>query len=173
MSDNLFKKLSFGILTLLNMMKPLSIPSCPSFLPQSPMVIPGKTMWFFLSLNGTMKACGPWFSPLTISYAQTTLTFEVLAAPPIQNFIASYEGEFKMNSLESWSYVAVVRMPLTFDPWASSVRAKQLRSAPLSILCNHWLCLSDPKFWMVLYASCKLTVIFTAQSWLIMLIGVK
>jgi hypothetical protein len=40
----------------------------------------------------------------------------VFAAPPIQNFIASLQGVFTMNSLDSWSYVAVVKIPFAFDP---------------------------------------------------------
>ena len=134
MSESLFRKFAFGILILSNKINPLSIPSTPSFIPQSPRVIPGRAIWVFLSRRGTMKACGPWFSPLTINYAKSTQVFEVLAAPPIQNFMPSLHGVLIMNSLALWSYVAVVRIPFTFDPWPSSVKAKQLLSKPYSIL---------------------------------------
>lgn len=58
----------------------------------------------------------------------------VFADLPIQNFIASLQGVFIMNSLDSWSYFAVVKIPFAFDPLPSSVRAKHPVSSPFSIL---------------------------------------
>ena len=55
-SESRFKRLAFGILTLSNKINPLSIPSRPYFRPQSPIVIPGKGRWDFLSLSGMMNA---------------------------------------------------------------------------------------------------------------------
>jgi hypothetical protein len=43
-SEILFRKFSFGILILSNIINPLSMPSYPYFLPQSPIVIPVKGM---------------------------------------------------------------------------------------------------------------------------------
>ena len=133
-SESLLRKLPLEILTWSKRINPLSMPSWPSFLPQSPIVIPGNGMWVLRSLSGIMNAWGPWFTPSIMSWAQTTLEFDVNAAPPIQNFIDSLHGELITNSFAKWSYVAVVKMPLTLEPWPNSVKAKQLRSVPVSIL---------------------------------------
>ena len=93
-----------------------------------------------------------------------TQTLEVLPAPPIQNFIASLQGEFKTNSFDLWSYLAVVRIPLTIEPWPNSVNAKHPTSSPFSSLYFQSLCYSVPKISIVLYPNYRLTVNFTATS---------
>lgn len=102
-SESLLRKLALGILTLSNKMKPLSMPSRPAFLPQSPTVMPGRGRCYLRSLSGTINAWGPSFLPSMISCAKATHMLEVLPAPPIQNFMASLHGVLMINCCYSLS----------------------------------------------------------------------
>lgn len=98
-SDNLLSRADLGSLILSNRMKPLSMPSWPIFFPQSPIVMPGRGSKVYLFLSGTTNPWTPLDFPSMMSWQKTIEMVALLAAPPIQNFIASRLGVLRMNCL--------------------------------------------------------------------------